>query len=80
VNSKSEDLAERALARRKREDRAFALPAVGILLLASPMLDILSVDRAFLGIPSAFLYVFAVWIGLILLTRALAKRLMRGGG
>ena len=80
MTDRTEDLAERALARRKREDSAFALPVLGLLLLASPLLDLVAGDLQVFGIPAAYAYVFAAWIGLILLTRALARRLMRGTG
>ncbi|WP_198671028.1 hypothetical protein [Oceanibium sediminis] len=69
------DLAERALQRRKHEDGAIATPLAGCLLLASPLLNIFSGDATIFGIPVAFVYVFTVWAGLIIVTRALARRL-----
>ena len=72
------DLAERALHRRKREESAMAVPALGCLLLLSPLLNLFVGDGTIFGIPSAFAYVFAVWAGLILLTRGLARRLSEG--
>lgn len=69
------DLAERALIRRKREDAAVALPALGILLLASPLINIFVGARAIFGIPAPFLYIFLAWAGLIILAHRLAARL-----
>jgi len=71
----STDLAERALIRRKREDAALAVPALGVLLLVSPVMNIFTRDGTILGLPAAFVWVFAVWVFLILLTRRLTRRL-----
>lgn len=72
-----QDLAERALGRRKREDAAFVVPLVGVTLLVSPILNIFS-DGTVAGLPASYVYLFAVWAGLILVTRSLARRLVRG--
>ena len=72
------DLAERALERRKREDTALILPALGVILLVTPFLNIFAGADRILGMPAAYVYVFAVWAGLILLTRRLARRLSQG--
>ncbi|MBD3625812.1 MAG: hypothetical protein HUJ24_10660 [Rhodobacteraceae bacterium] len=69
------DLAERALNRRKREDAALAVPALGVLLLVSPVMNIFTRDGTILGLPAAFVWVFAVWAFLILLTWRLTRRL-----
>ena len=69
------DLADRALRRAKREDTALALPAFGIVLLVSPVLDVVSGETHVLGVPLAFLYVFLTWAGGILVTWGLARRL-----
>ncbi|MSU91960.1 hypothetical protein GE300_20605 [Rhodobacteraceae bacterium 2CG4] len=69
------DLAERALIRRKREDAALAVPALGVLLLVSPVLNIFAGSGRILGLPAVFVWIFAVWGGLILLTFRLTRRL-----
>ncbi len=69
------DLAERAMRRRKREDLAMVLPAIGVLLLVSPFVDIFAKPQSLLGIPVPFLFVFLVWIGGIAVTMLLARRL-----
>lgn len=74
--SEPPDIAERALARRKREDTALAVPALGVLLLCSPVLNIFAGPFTILGLPAAYAFVFLVWAGLILVTRSLAKRLL----
>ena len=42
MNEDGNDLAERAFLRRKREDAAFAVPMLGVILLASPLLNVVS--------------------------------------
>ncbi|NNU79321.1 hypothetical protein HMH01_02615 [Halovulum dunhuangense] len=73
------DLAERALERHKREDAAAFLPILGVLLLVSPVLNIVAGFPRILGIPAVYLYVFSVWAGLILCTLYLARRLYGTG-
>ena len=70
-----DDLATRALIRHRREDAAMALPLLGLLLLVSPILGAMSGFGKILGIPAPVFYVFAVWLGLILLARRLARLL-----
>lgn len=72
------DLAERAMERRKREDAALLVPLLGVVLLMSPFLNIFAGFERIAGLPAAYVYVFTVWAGLILLTRKLARRLSRG--
>lgn len=74
-SSEPTDLAERALNRRKREDAALAVPALGVLLLVSPVMNIFTREGTILGLPAAFVWVFAVWVFLILLTWRLTRRL-----
>ncbi|MHA3979780.1 hypothetical protein ACW9UR_19055 [Halovulum sp. GXIMD14794] len=69
------DLAERALIRRKREDAALAVPALGLLLLVSPVLNIFAGGGMILGLPAAYVWIFAVWTGLVLMTFGLARRI-----
>ena len=70
------DLAHRALERRRREDSAIAVPALGVLLLLSPVANIFAGKWFTWGLPATYIYVFAVWLGLILVTRRLARRLI----
>ncbi|MEM9778300.1 MAG: hypothetical protein AAF813_00170 [Pseudomonadota bacterium] len=69
------DLAHRAMIRRKREDAAFVLPLLGVVLLASPLLNVFIGLKTVFGLPAIYAYVFLVWAGLTLLTRTLARRL-----
>ena len=75
MSTEGADLAERALQRRKREDAAVAVPALGVLLLISPLLNVVAGLDSLFGVPAAYVYVFTVWAGLILLTWRLARRL-----
>lgn len=70
------DIAERALARRRREDGAVALPLLGCLLLVSPLLDLFTHGETVMGLPAAYIYVFAVWLGLIVVAARLAFALV----
>jgi hypothetical protein len=72
---RQQPLARAALAERKRRDAARVLPAAGVLLLVSPLLDLVAGTGAVLGIPASVLYIFAVWGGLILLTVRLSRAL-----
>ena len=68
------------MTRRERlADRAVMLPIVAFLLLTPPILSVFARDGMLLGVPVLFLYAFAIWAVLILLGRALAKRLSRLG-
>lgn len=69
------DLAERALIRRKREDSALAVPALGLLLLVSPVLNIFTANGQIFGLPAAYVWIFTVWTGLVLMTFGLARRI-----
>lgn len=70
-----DDFAERALHRRKREDTALAIPLLGVVLLCSPLLNVVAGPLTVFGLPAGFAYIFAAWLGLIIVTRALARRL-----
>lgn len=63
---------------RKARDCAALLPVCGVLLWFTPLFGILSDGGLVLGVPVLFLYVFGVWLGLILLARALSLRLSSG--
>jgi hypothetical protein len=71
------DLAQRALERRRRQDAATLLPVLGAFLLISPLIWVFASDGSIFGLPSAFVYIFGVWLLLILLARRLARALMR---
>ncbi len=67
-------IADRALLRRRHNDTALALPAFGIVLLVSPILNIFAQIDTFFGIPAAYLYIFAAWALMI----AAAYRVTKG--
>jgi hypothetical protein len=69
-------LARAALDRRKRRDAAIALPIAGVVLFASPLLDLTAGAGNLAGIPLAVLYVFGTWFALIWATASLARRLI----
>ncbi len=71
------DLAERALKRRKRADAAVAVPLIAALLLVSPVVNLVAGGRQLAGVPLGYVWIFTAWAGLILVTRALARRLLR---
>jgi hypothetical protein len=73
-------LARAALDRRKRRDTAIALPLAGLVLFASPLLDLMAGGGSLGGIPLATLYVFGAWFLIILATGLLARRLVDDGG
>lgn len=56
--------------RRRYEDMACALPLLGVFLLVSPILNALIGIETVFGAPVAYLYIFAAWAFLILLTSA----------
>jgi len=73
-------LAQATLARRKRRDAALLLPVLGLVLLASPVLDVFADAGRLAGIPAAVLYVFGVWFALIGACARLARVLEDGDG
>lgn len=73
-------LASAALRRRKRRDLAVILPVVGTVLLVSPFLDLFAGIGRVLGAPTALVFVFGVWFGLIAVTALLARALMDDDG
>ena len=68
-------LAEEAVARRRRRDLAAVLPLTGLVLLASPLINTVADVGRIAGIPASVLYVFGVWLGLIVASAWLARRL-----
>ncbi|MEM8871240.1 MAG: hypothetical protein AAGB10_00755 [Pseudomonadota bacterium] len=79
MTDQPQDLAERAMIRRKREDMALAVPTLGIVLLITPVLNIFTGIETLFGVPAIYAYVFLIWAGLTILTRSLARRLMGAG-
>ena len=65
------------LRRRRAEALAALVPLVGLFLLMPPFVRIFAHDGRILGAPSALIFLLVVWIGLILGTRRLARRLVR---
>ncbi len=68
-------LAEEAIARRRRRDLAAVLPLTGLVLLVSPFINTVADAGRIAGIPASVLYIFGVWIGLIIASALLARRL-----
>ena len=73
-----QDLGAQINRKRKLRDGAMLLPIFGAFLLISPLITIFYTPASFFGIPSVFLYVFGVWIGLVMAARAMARRLDLG--
>jgi len=63
------------LARHKTRDAILALTVFGALLLMPPVLPFFDRPVLLLGLPLIVVYVFGVWLGLIVLTWILARRL-----
>ncbi|MEL6766496.1 MAG: hypothetical protein AAFV01_13330 [Bacteroidota bacterium] len=53
-----------------------ALPFLGVLLLASPLLFVVAVDRTLLGVPLIVAYVFIAWALLIVAARVVGRRIL----
>lgn len=75
MSDETPNLADREQERRRREDTALALPALGVLLLVSPLLNIVGGVKTILGMPASYVYIFAVWFFLILATARMARLL-----
>jgi threonine/homoserine efflux transporter RhtA len=73
-------LARAVLDRRRRRDIAIALPVAGLVLFASPLLDLMARGGSLGGIPLGALYVFGSWFGLIWATARIARRLIDDSG
>ena len=67
-------------ARSRVRDGALILPLAGLLLLCPPLLGLFVSDIGLFGAPLIVCYVFAVWGGLILVSRRLARALGDGRG
>ena len=76
-----EDLFRRkAMRRARRRDLARLLPALGALLLATPVLDVFGAPVTLFGAPLIIVYLFGVWAFLILAAALLAERDIRPAG
>jgi len=68
---------DRPLRHRKARDWALILPLVGFLLLSPLVASVVRVEADIGGVPSALVYVFAVWAALVagaaLLSRSLSE-------
>lgn len=60
--------------RTKVRDAVALMVLLGTWLVMPPMLDVVNQPTSVLGIPTIVVYVFAVWAGLIVFTRIVAKR------
>ena len=72
------DLATSATRLRKIQDSALLLPLIGAFLLLSPLITVFTGPATLFGLPLIFVYVFGVWLGLVILARAMARRLDKG--
>ena len=72
------DLATSATRLRKIQDGALLLPLIGAFLLLSPLITVFTGPAALFGLPLIFVYVFGVWLGLVIMARAMARRLDKG--
>ena len=74
----SPDLASDATRERKLRDGALLLPLFGAFLLVSPLITVFTGVSTIFGLPLIFIYIFGVWLGLVLIARAMARRLDKG--
>lgn len=57
-----------------RGQRLIALFAAGCLLFNYPLLSLFNTPQLVFGVPLLYLYVFAVWVGLVLITVVIVGR------
>ena len=72
------DLATSVNRQRKLQDAAILLPIFGAFLIISPIITIFAGSTTLFGLPLIFLYIFGVWLGLVIIARAMARRLDKG--
>lgn len=60
--------------RTKVRDAVALMALLGTWLVMPPMLDVVNQPTSVFGIPTIVVYVFAVWAGLIVFTRMVARR------
>lgn len=68
------DLVRRSQRAQKRHDASLLLPFFGLFLLLSPLITLFNVEARPAGIPALFVYVYAIWAGLIFLAYRLRPR------
>lgn len=71
----SPDLASAATRKRKLREGALLLPVFGAFFLVSPLITVFTGVTTVFGLPLIFVYIFGVWLGLVLIARAMARRL-----
>lgn len=64
----------------KLQSAALFLALFGAVLLVPPVVLIFNVPARVLGVPAEVIYLFAVWLGLVLATAWLARRLQSDAG
>lgn len=74
----SSDLASGATRKHKLREGALLLPLFGAFLLVSPLITVFTGVTTVFGLPLIFVYIFGVWLGLVLIARAMARRLDKG--
>lgn len=62
---------------RRLRDAALLLPLGCTLLFLPPYISVFDQDVAVFGVPLLHVYLFGVWLGAIVLTAALSRRLAR---
>lgn len=50
---------------------------LGLILLNYPVLGIYNIPETWFGIPVLYLFVFAIWLGIILVTYLIIRKLRR---
>lgn len=65
--------------RRKLVSAALVLTLLGVLLVMPPIANVFQIPRLVLGVPTAVLYLFFVWVLLIVGAGWLGTRLPREG-
>lgn len=61
---------------RKARDGALALPIIGGLLLMPPVGRIFAIEGSLFGMPFVFVFVFAVWFGLVIGAWRIGRRFL----
>jgi len=69
-------MAERRPSKRM-SDVAVIAPLLGLILLIPPVIGLFATEATVFGAPLILVYLFGVWIGLIALAAAIARRLSR---
>lgn len=61
---------------RRTRDMALLLPLGTLLLLLPPYIEIFDQPRLVAGLPLLPVYIFAVWLGAIILARVLSRKIL----